>query len=265
MQVTDDFRAFSPKSLLDRPTILSVARMCISPSMARDRFVGFSGVSKSLVTSMERDGLLPPRARRPDLQLQVMCDFLLPLFDPGVFRWLEEDRNPTPRERDNALLIVGDRLANAFYLPDLRNAQEARQKVLMRAYLEASGFDESTDLPFEMLPGTFRFGRDVSVIREDGVRQSMPVDCVVAPLDASLPLACIEMKSAGDYTNVNKRRKEESDKNNALKRAHGARAVFLLQLFGYFGHTYLAFEAASGIDWAWDHRLSDLDSHLGII
>ena len=158
MQMTDNFRAFSPNSLLDRPTILSVARMCISPSMASDRFVGFSGVSKSLVTSMERDGLLPPRARRPELQLQVMCDFLLPMFDPGVFRWLEEDRKPTPRERDNALLVVGDRLANAFYLPDLRNAQEARQKVLMRAYLEASGFDESTDPPFEMLPGLFGSG-----------------------------------------------------------------------------------------------------------
>ena len=38
--------------------------------------------------------------------------------------------------------------------------------------------------------------------------------------------------------------------------------VFLLQLFGYFGPPYLGFEAAAGIDWAWDHRLSDLRALL---
>jgi type II restriction enzyme len=86
----------------------------------------------------------------------------------------------------------------------------------------------------------------------------------VSPLDTELPLACVELKSAGDFTNVNKRRKEESDKHDALKRAHGEHAVFLLQIFGYFGHSYLDFEAAAGIDWAWDHRLSDLASYFGI-
>ena len=112
--------------------------------------------------------------------------------------------------------------------------------------------------------GTFGFGRNVRVVREDGEPQNLPVDCVIAPLDAALPLACVEMKSAGDFTNVNKRRKEESDKHAALRRTHGDGAVFLLQLFGYFGRSYLEFEAAAGIDWAWDHRLDDLSPSLGI-
>ncbi len=102
------------------------------------------------------------------------------------------------------------------------------------------------------------------MVRADGEPQNLPVDCVVSPLDAKLPLACVELKSAGDFTNVNKRRKEESDKHDALKRAHGQSAVFLLQLFGYFGRSYLGFEAAAGIDWAWDHRLGDLAPHFGI-
>lgn len=115
-----------------------------------------------------------------------------------------------------------------------------------------------------MPPGTFGFGRNIRVVQEDGGPQNLPVDCVVSPLDAELPLACVELKSAGDFTNVNKRRKEESNKHDALKRAHGDSTVFLLQLFGYFGRPYLGFEAAAGIDWAWDHRLSDLASYLGI-
>lgn len=264
MQATDDFRALDADTLTARPGALFVARMCVSPPMARDRFVGFSGANKSLVTAMERDGAIPANVRRLRMQLEVMCDFLRPLLDSGLFCWLEDDRTPTVAERDKALLVIGERLASAFYLPALRTAQEARQKELLRAYLEAEGFEESLGRPFEMAPGAFGFGRNVRVVREDGEPQNLPVDCVVSPLDAELPLACVELKSAGDFTNVNKRRKEESDKHDALKRAHGDNAVFLLQLFGYFGHSYLGFEAAAGIDWAWDHRLSDLASYFGI-
>jgi hypothetical protein len=264
MQKTEDFASFDAGTLMNRPRALLVARMCVSPPMARDRFVGFSGASKALVTAMERKGLIPSRTRRLDMQLQMMCDFLRPLFDPGLFCWLEQKRAPTDAERDKALLVIGERLASAFYLSDQRNVQEARQKDLMRAYLEGEGFEESRDPPFELAPGTFSFGRNVRVVRGDGEPQNLPVDCVVSPFSADLPLACIELKSAGDFTNVNKRRKEESDKHDALDRAHGTNAVFLLQLFGYFGHAYLGFEASAGIDWAWDHRLSDLATYLGI-
>lgn len=264
MQATDDFRTFDADALTARPGALFVARMCVSPPMARDRFVGFSGANRSLVTAMERDGAIPARVRRLRMQLEVMCDFLRPLLDPGLFCWLGDDRAPTAAERDKALLVIGERLASASYLPALRNAQEARQKELLRAYLEGEGFEESFEPPLDMAPGVFGFGRNVRVVREDGEPQNLPVDCVVSPLDAELPLACVELKSAGDFTNVNKRRKEESDKHDALKRAHGEHAVFLLQLFGYFGHSYLGFEAAAGIDRAWDHRLSDLASYFGI-
>lgn len=264
LTATQDFRRFTGETLAARPSALFVARMAVSPPMARDRFVGFSGANKSLVTAMERDGAIPARARRVSAQLQVMCDFLVPLLDPELFAWVGEGRLPTAAEREKAQLVVGERLASAFYLPVLRNAQEARQKELMRAYLEGQGFEESSLAAFDMPPGTFGFGRNVRVVRGDGQPQNLPVDCVVAPLDAGLPLACVEMKSAGDFTNVNKRRKEESDKHEALRRAHGDAAVFLLQLFGYFGPSYLGYEASAGIDWAWDHSLDDLSAHLGL-
>jgi hypothetical protein len=97
-----------------------------------------------------------------------------------------------------------------------------------------------------------------------GPDRKLPVDCVVAPMRQGMPLACVEMKSAGDYTNVNKRRKEEAEKHDALVGAYGNRVVFLLQLFGYFDFNYLNFEALAGIDWAWDHRLTDLAPYFGI-
>jgi hypothetical protein len=264
MLATDDFRTFGAEALIARPRALFVARMCVSPPMTRDRFVGLSGANKSLVTAMERDGVIPAGTRQVRMQLQVMCDFLRPLLDPGLFCWLEDDRAPTAEERDTALLMIGERLASTFYLPALRNGQEAKQKELLRAYLEGKGFEESHDSPVEMQPGTFGFGRNVRVERVDGKAQNLPVDCVVSPLDAQLPLIYLELKSAGDSTNVNKRRREESDKHDALKRAHGDNVVFLLQLFGHFGRSYLGFEAAAGIDWVWDHRLGDLARYFGI-
>ena len=71
-----------------------------------------------------------------------------------------------------------------------------------------------------------------------------------------LPLL-IEAKSAGDFTNVNKRRKEEATKMTQLRRTHGQNVRFILFLCGYFDTPYLGYEAAEGIDWVWEHRITD--------
>lgn len=73
-----------------------------------------------------------------------------------------------------------------------------------------------------------------------------------------LPLL-IEAKSAGDFTNVNKRRKEEATKMRQLKIAYGESVPFILFLNGYFDSGYLGYEAAEGIDWVWEHRIEDLE------
>lgn len=73
----------------------------------------------------------------------------------------------------------------------------------------------------------------------------------------------IEAKSAGDFTNTNKRRKEEATKIHQLQATHGTTVAFVLFLCGYFGSDYLGYEAAEGIDWVWEHRIEDL-AKLGL-
>ena len=93
-----------------------------------------------------------------------------------------------------------------------------------------------------------------------GKKVNIPVDAVVMPNGAQsgeLPLL-IETKSAGDFTNVNKRRKEEAMKMNQLRRTYGRDVQFILFLCGHFDSGYLGYEAAEGIDWVWEHRISDL-------
>lgn len=68
----------------------------------------------------------------------------------------------------------------------------------------------------------------------------------------------IECKSAGDFTNTNKRRKEEATKIKQLKDSYGDNVEFILFLCGYFDTGYLGYEAAEGIDWVWEHRIDDL-------
>ena len=62
----------------------------------------------------------------------------------------------------------------------------------------------------------------------------------------------------GDFTNVNKRRKEEAAKMNQLRRTYGDNVRYILFLCGYFDSGYLGYEAAEGIDWVWEHRIDDL-------
>jgi hypothetical protein len=213
---------------------------------------------------MEVDGVLPPRGRGVFGQLEKIADVVNKALDPGLLVWLEDDRPPTPLERDKALLLLGERLTRNFYDPLQKNALERRQKELIRRWLVVRGFQESPASAFELAPGQFGLGRNVVGVREDGAHQNLPTDAVIRALGKELPLVCLEMKSAGDFANVNKRRKEESDKHDSYERAHGDKVVMLLQLFGYFDRNYLGFEAAAGIDWAWDHRLEDLDAYLGL-
>ena len=59
------------------------------------------------------------------------------------------------------------------------------------------------------------------------------------------------------FTNTNKRRKEEEQKIEQLKNTYGNNIDFVLFLCGYFDSGYLGYEAAEGIDWIWEHRVTD--------
>lgn len=112
-----------------------------------------------------------------------------------------------------------------------------------------------------MKAGTFAYHLNVSVSLEGGqTRINIPIDVAVMPRKKAkngLPIL-IECKSAGDFTNTNKRRKEEAVKIAQLRANYGKDICFILFLCGYFDSGYLGYEAAEGLDWAWEHRIDDL-------
>jgi type II restriction enzyme len=115
----------------------------------------------------------------------------------------------------------------------------------------------------DMDAGTFSFRTNIPVSisgNDDTTQVNIPVDVAIMPIksrEGEMPLL-IEAKSAGDFTNVNKRRKEEAQKMTQLKNTYGDNVRFGLFLCGYFDSGYLGYEAAEGIDWVWEHRIDDL-------
>ncbi len=57
--------------------------------------------------------------------------------------------------------------------------------------------------------------------------------------------------------------KEEAVKIAPLQQAYGTDVELILFLCGDFDSEYLGYETAEGIDWMWEHRITDLDP-LGI-
>jgi type II restriction enzyme len=148
--------------------------------------------------------------------------------------------------------------------PIIRNAQEKRQLAAIKAWLEARGYKQlpvGDGTKFNAMPsGTFSFRMNVPVKLDLTKSINIPIDTVIMRKNSKqsdMPIL-IEAKSAGDFTNTNKRRKEEAVKMTQLKNTYGPTVSFNLFLCGYFDSGYLGYEAAEGIDWVWEHRIDDL-------
>ena|GEM_PF-84197 len=243
LHTTDNLTNLSVKVIKQHPEILATLRMSTCPPLAVDRLIGLAGVPASLVRRMERENKLPTRMDRIrlDTELRKIGKIILRMADPDIFVWLAHKANPGDKEIYRASTIVADRLCGSIANPIIRNAQEQRQLAAIASWLRKRGYRQMRAIPKErfgtMCPGTFAFRMNVPVQLKGKANQvNIPIDAVVMPNSASkgeLP-ALVEAKSAGDFTNVNKRRKEEAMKMSQLKNTYGKSIRFNLFLCGYF-------------------------------
>lgn len=264
---TRNLTDINPDTLIRHPWVISMLRMTTCPPIARDRLIGLAGVSPNLVLSMEKFGRIPPRMTDYDLfdQLNRIGSIIERMADPDIFVWKHRGDTGTYEEVRRASTIIADRLCGSEADPIIRNAQEQRQLLAIKNWLEARGYREL--LPGavndwrEMPNGTFSFRFNIPVSNRAGFGVNIPVDAVIKRKYAQkgeFP-ALFEAKSAGDFTNTNKRRKEEAIKIQQLRRTYGHEVTFDLFLCGYFDSGYLGYEAAEGIDWVWEHRINDFE------
>ena len=262
-QVTGNMRSLTPEVLAAEPSIISALRMMTAPPIARDRLIGLGEITSSNMIKKMEEGQLPKRmdAMRLEEELDKVCTTVTRLIDTDLLWWLSAAQAPTDEEIHTASMVVADRLCGAVADPIIRNAQEQRQLAVIGAYLDALGYKRKphpSSLALEAMPrGTYSFRQVVSVGADTNI--SMPIDVIIQPKNghsSGLPVL-VEAKSAGDFTNTNKRRKEEAQKAHQLRAKYGESVPFILFLNGYFDTGYLGYEAAEGIDWVWEHRVED--------
>ncbi|MGH9356503.1 MAG: XamI family restriction endonuclease, partial [Terriglobia bacterium] len=238
---TNNLAEITPALLREHPGVLQILRMTTCPPLARDRLTGLSGAWKSLVAHMEQRHNVPPKMSLAtfDKEARKIILTIRKLIDPDIFGWLGSRDVPQTTEIHRAATIVADRLCGALSDPIIRNAQEQRQLALVARWLEKRGYvraDKGTKFR-EMEPGTYAIRLNVPVTIENGLRAvNIPIDLAVMPKTGRkghLPLF-VEAKSAGDFTNVNKRRKEEAMKMAQLRRTYWKDVRFILFLCGYF-------------------------------
>ena len=267
LQATDNMTNVRPIVMREHPGILPTLRMSTCPPLAVDRLIGLSGVSANLVKCMELEKKLLLRMSSTDVDTELVKigNIIQKMADPDIFTWLGRNEPPDSAEKHRAATIVADRLCGAVANPIIRNAQEKRQLAAIKSWLDKRGYKQllsGEGARFDaMAPGTYAFRMNVPVKLEGGVKTvKIPIDTVIMPKTAKkndYPIF-IEAKSAGDFTNTNKRRKEEAVKITQLRATHGKKVQFNLFLCGYFDSGYLGYEAAEGIDWVWEHRIDDL-------
>lgn len=272
LKQTANLTSIDPGVLKQNPSVLPMLRMSTAPPIARDRLIGLAGVSPNLVRNMEINQRIPPRMDKAqlELELQKIGQVVIKLADQDIFPWLATTESPSQDDVNRAATIVADRLCGAVADPIIRNAQEQRQLASIGQWLEQREYtyiESGAKLKFtELQPGTFSFRMNVTVYQPGRTKPiNIPIDTVIMPLKAKpkeFPIL-IEAKSAGDFTNTNKRRKEEATKVAQLRSNYGDEINFILFLCGYFDSGYLGYEAAEGIDWVWEHRIDDLEE-LGL-
>lgn len=207
------------------------------------------------------------KVRRIDSEQAVrIAAVITQMLDCNIMTWIKAEAEPKRSEALRAASIIADRLTGSLADPIIRNEQEKRQLTAIANYLDARDYNhiepqEVTD--FRQMPlKSYVFHLSIPIVNPDGKSINIPPDVVVRnDQEGSLPLM-IECKSAGDFANTNKRRKEEAQKLNQLRATYGNGIKYILFLCGYFDTSYLGYEAAEGIDWIWEHKIEDLEKAL---
>jgi type II restriction enzyme len=266
LRSTGNLTNIQPALIRKHPEVLPTLRMSTCPPLAVDRLIGLAGVSDNLVKSMEKEQRLPARMSPAQIEadLAKIAAIIAKMADPDIFVWLPRNDAPSDAEIHRAATIVADRLCGSVANPIIRNAQERRQLALIQSWLTKRGYKylpPGAGTKFEAMPaGSFSFRLNVPVKLESGKQVNVPIDAAIMPKVAKpgqMPIL-FEAKSAGDFTNTNKRRKEEATKMQQLRATYGKAVQFNLFLCGYFDSGYLGYEASEGIDWVWEHRIDDL-------
>jgi hypothetical protein len=255
-----------PSLLATDSRLIKILRSLTRRDIGSEQFSQFIGIGKSRLERLE--GGQTVRGLSAEA-FDLAADLLLNELDSDLAPWVLDQRPPTQAEVGKASVVGADRVVRRVFSTQIRYMHEPRQLDVLEDFLLQRGYRKVSDGPIadprcDTKPGEFGFRRSVVGTVENGSELSQSVDVVVKPFgsnDQQLPIF-IEAKSMSDVVNPNKRQKEEAQKAASLRRKWERpddRVNFILLLGGTVPRRYLAVERDSGLDWFWEHRVTDLD------
>ena len=185
LEWTENLTNISAETLQRHPSILSILRMTTCPPLARDRLIGLSRTSPSLVENMERKNRISPRMKQLNVidNLEKIGEIIESMSDPDILVWKERNDRGTKAEVHRASTIIADRLCGSVADPIIRNAQEKRQLLAIKTWLEDRDYREVEQgevRNFRLMPkGTFAFRFNVPIQQSNNKNVNIPIDVAI--------------------------------------------------------------------------------------
>jgi hypothetical protein len=264
---TGFFDAFCPvfRSLVAQLPTLRRDESALPDLMTTDdartafRYLGAPPISEDDLKTLAESRLTPGKLRDDPEEARRVRDTVLHIIDPHRFPWIREDRAPSERELDIAIVasaaLVAAQKVQTRRRGDAKKQQESRVKTL----LTEKGFTEVARRDIKLLddapaPGEFcpesKLGdtkADVVVCLRD--RRVMAIECKVSNSEVN------------SFKRVNH---EAAGKAQVWLHAFGAAGVVpAAVLGGVFKPANLHTAQSSGLALYWQHRLADLSHFLG--
>lgn len=233
--------------LLTKPEMLVSIRYLASPAISEDDL------------TVVADAALSPTRLRADEEMakRVVATVLLAL-DRNRFPWVGEDREPTPAERDIAVVATASLIATQKVQTARRNQSKNEQEDLVAQYLTTQGF---TQVPTRNIDNISKLPNLGEFCRESTF-SGRKADLVVRVWDGrTMPIEC---KVSNSSTNSVKRlNNDAAAKATAWLAAFGTQNVIpTAVLSGVFKVHNLVAAQSVGLAILWAHNLDALGQFL---
>ncbi len=261
-ELTTGFSRIEAEAVITDSRIIKILRYCVAPSISQMKFGQFFGLSS--ITALEKDRVVRGiKVAQLKKIAKPIADFVNANLDKSRFLWLERELQGESLSvaQDYAKKWTCSLIADQNAQTEYRNWRKTLQEAKIDAFLVESGYSRSTYTGVVRNQTDIKLGQ-FSHERKVHGRTDQKADLVIRTRNTGR-IVLIEAKAVGVKVDAFKRVKECCDKSRDWCQNEALGDVDVVAVIGgFFASTNIEALEAAGVTVIWEHRLSDLASHL---